>query len=70
MKKTIAVVILCTVLFALCVATEAQETKKTWKIGVLVSGTASINAARDEALRTGLREFGYEEGKNIVLVYK
>jgi putative ABC transport system substrate-binding protein len=70
MKKTIAVVILCTVLFALCVATEAQQAAKAWKIGVLVSGTASINAARDEALRNGLREFGYEEGKNIVLVYK
>jgi len=59
-----------TVLFPLCFAAEAQEATKTWKIGVLVSGTASINTARDEALRSGLREFGYEEGKNIVLVYK
>ena len=49
---------------------DAQQVEKTWKIGVLVSGTASINAARDEALRSGLREFGYEDGKNIVLVYK
>jgi len=49
---------------------EAQQAAKTWKIGVLVSSTAAINAPRDEALRRGLREFGYEEGKNIVLIYK
>ena len=49
---------------------EAQQAAKTWKIGVLVSSTATINAPRDEALRRGLREFGYEEGKNIVIIYK
>jgi putative ABC transport system substrate-binding protein len=57
-------------LFALCSIAEAQQSEKAQKIGVLVSSTASINAARDEALRSGLRQFGYEEGKNIVLVYK
>jgi putative ABC transport system substrate-binding protein len=57
--------------FAICgTVAQAQESGKTWKIGVLVSGTASINAARDAALRTGLRQFGYEEGKNIAVVYK
>ncbi len=30
----------------------------------------SVNAARDEALRAGLQQFGYEEGKNIAIVYK
>ena len=50
--------------------TAAQQTGKTWKIGVLVSGTASINAARDEAIRSGLRQLGYQEGKNIAIVYK
>jgi ABC-type uncharacterized transport system substrate-binding protein len=49
---------------------EAQETQKTWKIGVLVSSTASINASRDEALRSRLRQLGYEEGKNIAFIYK
>ena len=57
--------------FAMCgVVAQAQESGKTWKIGVLVSGTASVNAARDEALRAGLRQFGYEEAKNIAIVYK
>jgi len=43
---------------------------KTWKIGVLVSSSKSVNAARDEALRQGLRDLGYEEGKNIAMEYR
>src|SRR5262245_13586964 len=50
--------------------TQAQQPSKTWKIGVLVSGTQSLNAARDQALREGLRDFGYEDGKNIEMEYK
>jgi len=57
-------------LFAICFSAQAQETQKNWKIGVLVSSTASIYAARDQAFREGLLKFGYEESKNIVLVYK
>jgi ABC-type uncharacterized transport system substrate-binding protein len=61
---------LCAVLYALCFSAAAQETQKNWKIGVLVSSTAAIYAARDQAFREGLLKLGYEEGKNIVLVYK
>jgi putative ABC transport system substrate-binding protein len=43
---------------------------KAWKIGVLVSSSQSVNAARDQALRQGLRDLGYEEGKNIALEYR
>jgi putative ABC transport system substrate-binding protein len=43
---------------------EAQPTTG-WKIGVLVSSTPALHAARDEALLQGLRALGYEEGKNI-----
>jgi putative ABC transport system substrate-binding protein len=46
---------------------EAQEAVKVWKIAVLASGSPASNKARDEALRQGLRELGYEEGKNIVI---
>ena len=56
-------------LFALCASAHAQQPAKVWKIGVLVSSTPTLNAARDEALRQGLRERGYEEGKNITLVF-
>jgi putative ABC transport system substrate-binding protein len=48
----------------------AQEPPKVWKIGVLVSTSASANKARDEALRQGLRDFGYVEGQNLVIEYK
>jgi putative ABC transport system substrate-binding protein len=48
----------------------AQQSDKVWKIGVLVSSTKAVNAARDEALRQGLRALGYEESKNIALEYR
>ena len=48
----------------------AQQPGKVWKIGVLVSSTQAVNAARDEALRQGLRDLGYEEGKNIAMEYR
>jgi putative tryptophan/tyrosine transport system substrate-binding protein len=48
----------------------AQQSGKVWKIGVLVSSTQAVNAARDEALRQGLRDLGYEEGKNIAMEYR
>lgn len=70
MRKNVFNVTLCAVLFAFCFSAQAQQPGKTWKIGVLVSGTAAINAARDEALRSGLQQLGYEEGKNIAIVYK
>ena len=51
------------------VAATAQEPAKVWRIGVLVSSSASLNASRDEALRQGLREMGYLEGKNIIMEF-
>lgn len=48
----------------------AQQPAKTWKIGVLVSSSPSLNSARDEALRQGLRELGYVEGQNLVMEFR
>ena len=36
---------------------QAQQTQKTWKIGVLVSGTASSDASRDEALLRLIKKY-------------
>ena len=49
---------------------QAQQAGKVWKIGLLVSSTKALNASRDESLRQGLRDMGYEENKNIVLEYR
>ena len=63
-------ILLGAMLFALCVPVAAQEPAKVWRIGVLVSSSASLNASRDEALRQGLREMGYVEGKNIIMEFR
>jgi putative ABC transport system substrate-binding protein len=68
-RKLLGLSVIAFVLVVAGAAAQAQPAK-TWKIGVLVSSSPSLNAARDEALRQGLRDLGYEEGKNIVLEYK
>lgn len=51
-------------------AAEPAKAPKTHKVGILVSSTKELNAPRDEALRQGLRELGWEEGKNLALEYR
>ncbi|MGH7834406.1 MAG: ABC transporter substrate-binding protein [Candidatus Binatia bacterium] len=70
MKYTISPFGLAVSLLAFAAIAEAQAPAKVWRIGVLVSSSAPLNASRDEGLRQGLREFGYVEGKNIVLEFK
>jgi putative ABC transport system substrate-binding protein len=48
----------------------AQESAQVSRIGVLRSGPASAFAGRAEALRAGLRQLGYVEGKNIVIEFR
>jgi hypothetical protein len=47
-------------------AARAQQAGKVPRIGFLRFGPASANAGRVEALRAGLRELGYVEGKTII----
>jgi len=56
--------------FALCVSVEAQQSAKIPRIGFLSPTFPSTNPARREALRQGLRELGYVEGKNIVIEWR
>jgi putative ABC transport system substrate-binding protein len=49
---------------------QAQQPAKSWKIGVLVSTSQALDEPRAEGLRLGLRDFGYEEGKNITMEYR
>ena len=49
---------------------QAQQPKKVQRIGFLAATSASVESARIEALRQGLRELGYVEGKNIVIEWR
>jgi putative ABC transport system substrate-binding protein len=48
----------------------AQQSANVARIGFLRLGPASANADRVEALRAGLRQLGYVEGKNIVIEFR
>lgn len=67
--KCIYVLTLCALLFALCSGTQAQPTKIP-RISYLTLVSRSVNAARIEAFRRGLRDLGYVEGKNIVIEWR
>src|SRR6476469_8226230 len=67
MKKKIAVLTLCVMLFALCGSAEAQQPKKVLRIGYLSSLSPSTEFIRAEAIRLALRELGYIEGQNIAI---
>jgi len=51
-------------------AARAQQPAKVPRIGFLRFGSASANTDLVEALRTGLRDLGYIEGKSIVIEFR
>src|SRR5262249_32750149 len=67
MKKEIFTLLLSIMLFALRLPVEAQQPKKTYRIGYLSGTDRETDARRAELLRRALREIGYIEGQNIVI---
>jgi len=51
-------------------AVRAQWSAKIPRIGFLRLGSRSSQASRVNALQTGLRELGYEEGKNVAIEFR
>src|SRR5207249_10836916 len=51
-------------------AARAQQAGKIYRIGILEPIPAARNAANLDALRRGLRELGYVEGRNLVIEYR
>jgi putative tryptophan/tyrosine transport system substrate-binding protein len=51
-------------------AARAQQAAKVWRIGVLETISAQLNATNFEALRKGLRDLGYIEGQNLTIEYR
>jgi putative ABC transport system substrate-binding protein len=71
MKKAgVLSILFVVVLLAVAVIAEAQQPTKIPRIGFLSATSLSIISARIEALRQGLRELGYVEGKNIVIEWR
>jgi putative tryptophan/tyrosine transport system substrate-binding protein len=51
-------------------ATQAQQSVKVYRIGVLGSADPGGYVAQIDALRLGLQDHGYVEGKNITIEYR
>jgi putative ABC transport system substrate-binding protein len=51
-------------------AARAQHAGKVWRVGVLETISAELNATNFEALRKGLRDLGYIEGQNLTIEYR
>src|SRR5215510_5542701 len=64
MKRTIMLLTLSAMLFALCSSAGAQQAK-AYRVGVIYQG--GPYKAIVDGLRDGLRQLGYEEGKQITL---
>jgi len=59
----------CTLLAA-PLAARAQQAQKIYRIGILESIPAAQNTANLDALRQGLQQFGYVEGRNLIIEYR
>jgi putative ABC transport system substrate-binding protein len=51
-------------------AARAQQSTKVYRIGFVSMLSTDSLPQRLEAFRAGLREFGYQEGRNIVIEYR
>jgi putative tryptophan/tyrosine transport system substrate-binding protein len=64
-------VLACALRFAAAPRTaDAQPAGRVYRIGILEAVPAPQNTANLDALRKGLREFGYVEGQNVVIEYR
>src|SRR5215470_113944 len=68
-RAAVPLILIAVVLLVLGVTAEAQQPKKVPRIGYLAASSAT-DTARIDAFRRGLRELGYEEGKNIVIEHR
>src|SRR5262249_53654839 len=65
--RTISVRLLIPALLLTVSIAEAQQAKKIPRIGYLSSGVRREGMAREDALRQGVPQFGYIDGKNITI---
>jgi putative tryptophan/tyrosine transport system substrate-binding protein len=65
--KTGSLALLVLGLLAAPLASEAQQAGKVWRIGWLSPPSAATGVSELDALREGLRELNYVEGRNITI---
>jgi putative tryptophan/tyrosine transport system substrate-binding protein len=70
MKAKLLVFVLPALVLTTIHLAEAQQATNILQIGYLEGGPLSAHTARMEAFRQGLRELGYEEGKNIGIEWR
>ncbi len=69
-KAGVLSILFFVLLLALGVIAEAQQATKIPRVAYLTAVSPSVNPARHEAFRQGLRELGYVDGKNIVIEWR
>jgi putative ABC transport system substrate-binding protein len=68
--KSVGLSVIAFMLLAAGAAVQAQQATKTPRLGYLSASSPSAISDRTEALRRGLSELGYVEGKNIVIEWR
>lgn len=57
-------------IFASPFASSAQPSARVWRIGFLGTASAAGYVAEVDAVRAGLRDYGYVEGRNLVIEFR
>jgi len=70
MIRIIIALALGSILLPLAVHAEAQQTRRISRLSYLSAGDPDSRRDRIEALRQGLKEHGYVEGKDIIIEYR
>jgi putative ABC transport system substrate-binding protein len=71
MRKTILSLVVASFLLAVGSSVEAQQPKKLARIGLVTQGSPTDAVSyRGDALRQGLHELGWIEGKNIIIEHR
>ena len=69
-KNSKLVFVAAALLLTLATNASAQQSTKVPRIGFLMGSPSAAITARIDAFRRGLREFGYVEGKNIIIEWR
>jgi putative ABC transport system substrate-binding protein len=70
MHRKITFIALVSALFLVAQPAGAQQAEKLHRVGILMSGTPSSHKFFVDWFREGLNDLGYQEGKNLAILYR